>query len=129
MSSIKTTNRNATKAEPPPDSSEITGDYRCSHCGDTAEFIGFDDHGFPGDACECGQRICECQVTLRQPFRVLANGQIVYVAFTGGGWGAEIGSYDRIECGRCGRQIWPASEFRRRARMRSSQPQSGGKTS
>jgi hypothetical protein len=105
---IRITNRNA-KTEPLPDSPEITGDYGCSHCGNTAEFIGLDDHGFPGGGCECGHDICECQVTLRQPFRVLANGHVVYEAFTGGGSGAEIGSYDRIECGCCGSQIWPAS--------------------
>jgi hypothetical protein len=65
---------------------------------------------------------------LRQPFRVLANGKVFYEAFTDGGRGAEIGNYDRIECGRCGSQIWPGSEFRRRARMRSEEPQSGSET-
>jgi hypothetical protein len=49
---------------PMPDSPEITGDYLCLHCGNTAEFIGFGDRGNPGDDCECGQDICECQVTL-----------------------------------------------------------------
>ena len=123
---IETTNCTATNGG--PESPETAGHYRCSQCGNTAEFIGFDDHGFPGDACECGKETCECQVTLRQPFRVLVDGQVVYEAFTGGGRGAEIGSYDRIKCGRCGSQNWPASEFRRRARMRSSEPQSGGET-
>ncbi len=90
-----------------PESPEITGDYRCSECGNAAEFIGHDLHGYPGDACECGKVVCGCQVTLRQYFRVNASGEVTYEAFTGGGNGAEIGAYDRIQCGRCGAQVWP----------------------
>ncbi len=90
-----------------PKSPEITGNFKCSDCGNAAEFIGHDDHGYPGDACECGKVVCECHVTLRQPFRVL-RGEVVYEAFTGGGCNSEIGAYDRIQCARCGAQIWPA---------------------
>ena len=147
--------------KPRPESPEITGDYRCQQCDNIEEFIGYDDHGFPGDTCECGEVVCQCQVTLRQPFNVNALGEVTYEAFTGGGNGAEIGSYDRVQCGRCRAQLWPtlteaptrpdrdaaanlpgltATEvggtdyqrpvgFRRRARTRSSQRQSGGKTS
>ncbi len=91
-----------------PDSPEVTGNYRCPQCGNSADFIGHDDHGYPGgDACDCGKGICECQVTLQQHFRVNASGEVTYQAFTGGGNGAEIGAYDRIQCASCGAQIWP----------------------
>jgi hypothetical protein len=144
--------RQKTNRSPAPASSEITGAYRCRRCGNITEFVGYDDCGYPGDACECGKVVCECKVTLRQPFRV-NRGEVVYEAFTGGGCDSEIGSYDRIHCGRCGAQIWPkpkapqhpdldvanpqgssstefgivgirpaGSQFRRKARRRSSEP-------
>jgi hypothetical protein len=101
--------RHTTKSGSMQESPEVTGICRCGRCGNTEQFIGFDDHGYPGgDACECGRRICECQVTLRQPFRVNASGQVTYEASTGGEDGAEMGAYDRIQCARCGAQIWPA---------------------
>jgi hypothetical protein len=100
--------RDTPKTLPTPDSPEVTGNYRCPCCGNTEQFIGHDDHGYPGDACECGKVVCECQATLRQHFRVDASGEVTYEAFTGGGNGAEIGAYDRIQCARCGVQIWPA---------------------
>jgi DNA-directed RNA polymerase subunit RPC12/RpoP len=40
-----------------PESPEITGNYRCPQCGNTEQFIGHDDHGYPGDACECESRL------------------------------------------------------------------------
>jgi len=49
-------------------------------------------------------------VTLRQGFIVLKNGDVHYFAFTGGGYGAEIGSYTRIQCGVCGAFIWSENQ-------------------
>src|ERR1700730_1556365 len=37
------------------ESPEATGNYRCPQCGNTERFVGFDDHGFPGDECECAK--------------------------------------------------------------------------
>lgn len=108
MNGFETTKRNAARNTRSSESPEITGDYRCPHCGNTERFIGYDDHGFPGDDCDCGKEICECQVTLRQPFRVNARGEVTYAAFTGGGNDAEIGTYDRIDCDCCRAQTWPA---------------------
>ena len=104
MKTIK--RRHTPKTWPTPDSPEVTGQLLLPCCGNTEQFIGHDDHGYPGDACECGKVVCECQASLRQPFRVL-RGEVVYEAFTGGGCNSEIGAYDRIQCGRCEAQIWP----------------------
>lgn len=87
------------------ESPEVTKDYRCPNCGNTERFIGYDTHGFPGKACECGQDPCVCEVTLRQAFTVIA-GEERYQAFEGGGCNAEIGAYTRIECAECGQVIW-----------------------
>jgi hypothetical protein len=103
--------RHTTKGGSMPESPEATGKYKCLQCGNSEQFIGFDDHGYPGgDGCECGKRICECRVTLLQRFGVNASGEVTYEAFTGGGNGAEIGSYDRIQCSRCRAQIWPPKD-------------------
>jgi len=87
------------------ESPEVTKDYRCPCCGSTERFIGYDAHGFPGEACECDQDPCVCEVTLRQAFAVV-SGEECYQAFEGGGSNAEIGAYTRIECADCGQVIW-----------------------
>jgi hypothetical protein len=33
-------------------SPESTGVYKCG-CGNEHEFVGYDERGFPGDACQC----------------------------------------------------------------------------
>lgn len=92
-------------------SPEETGNYRCPTCGNARTFIGYDDHGYPGpEACECKKDLCECQVTLAQPFTVLKEGDIDYQAFTGGGYGAEIGTYSRIHCAVCHTFICPEQQ-------------------
>ncbi len=93
---------NARESAPSP---EVTKRYRCPVCGNTERFIGIDDHGYPGEDCDCDQDPCVCEVTLRQPFTV-TDGQEHYAAFEGGGFGAEIGSYTRVECADCGAEIW-----------------------
>src|SRR5713226_1549440 len=88
-------------------SPEETGQYQCPSCGNTRLFVGYDDRGYPGpDECECGKGVCECEVTLKQHFTVQGDGSIDYQAFEGGGRGAEIGDYTRIECAVCGQCIW-----------------------
>ena len=87
------------------ESPEVTRDYRCPYCGNTERFIGYDAHGFPGEACTCEQDLCVCEVTLRQAFTVI-SGEERYQAFEGGGFNAEIGAYTRIECAECGQVIW-----------------------
>jgi DNA-directed RNA polymerase subunit RPC12/RpoP len=103
-------------------SPEETGYYICYDCGNLTDFIGHDDHGYPGDECECGHAEddgafpeCRCAVTLSQPFTVLRElGEpietpcldVSYEAFVGGGCDAEISQYDRIECAHCGAQVW-----------------------
>lgn len=88
-------------------SPEETEHYACPSCGNTRSFVGYDDRGYPGpDECECGKRICECEVTLEQHFTVHADGSIDYHAFEGGGRGAQIASYTRIKCAVCKELIW-----------------------
>ena|SRR5579862_999462 len=108
MRGMASAKRHAPKNGPMSDSPEVTGNYRCPHCGNAELFLGEDQHGYPGDGCQCRRRVCECHVVLRQSFSVQTDGHVVYQAFTGGGRGAEIGTYDRINCGRCGVQVWPA---------------------
>jgi len=89
------------------DSPENSGQYLCANCGNTRSFIGYDDRGYPGpDECECGKTVCECEVTLKQPFTVDDDGALDYHAFEGGGFGAEIGAYTRIQCAFCNEFIW-----------------------
>src|SRR5947209_4882971 len=87
-------------------SPEVTGEYHCGACGNRAEFVGIDARGYPGDACDCGKEECECRVTLRQSFRVGADGEVDYDTFDGGGCGAEIGAYTTILCGSCEAVVW-----------------------
>ncbi len=88
-------------------SPEETGHYACPSCGNTRSFVGYDDRGYPGsDECECGKGVCECEVTLKQHFTVHCDGSVDYQAFEGGGSGAEIGDYTRIQCAVCGQRIW-----------------------
>jgi hypothetical protein len=88
------------------DSPEETGRYACA-CGNTCEFIGYDDRGYPGHGdCRCGKESCECEVTLMQHFTAREDGSIDYDAFEGGGVDAEIGMYTRIQCAVCGAFIW-----------------------
>lgn len=92
-------------------SPETTGVYVCHHCGNKEKFTGYDDNGFPGNECECesqnGTGIeCTCKVTLTQDFTVAPDGELIYQAHVGGGNGADIGTYNRIECGECGEEIW-----------------------
>lgn len=99
-----------------PQSPEITGDYQCPKCPNRTHFIGWDHDGYGGPLeCECGAydeyggasgAECCCSAVLRQPFTILPDGEVVYAAFEGGGCGAEIGSYDTIECAECGYYIW-----------------------
>jgi hypothetical protein len=88
-------------------SPEVTGHYGCLSCGNTRSFVGYDDRGYPGtDECECGENVCECEVTLKQHFTVGGDDSIDYQAFEGGGRGAEIGAYACIQCAVCGSFIW-----------------------
>lgn len=87
-------------------SPEETGEYRCDKCSNVSDFIGHDAHGYPGDACECGKDVCECEVELVQPFHVHDDGDIDYDAHRGGGVGANIDAYSKIVCGKCGHVIW-----------------------
>lgn len=92
-------------------SPEETGIYLCPGCGNTEAFVGHDDRGYPGDECECGhlegeRDECVCKVTLSQRFTVLSNGEPFYEAFEGGGRNSNIGEYTRIDCARCGKEIW-----------------------
>ena len=89
------------------ESPEETGHYACPHCGNTRSFVGYDDRGYPGpDECDCENDVCACQETLKQYFIVLQDGSVHYHAFEGGGFGAEIGSYTRIQCAICDEFIW-----------------------
>lgn len=85
-------------------SPEQTGVFECA-CGNQEEFVGYDERGFPGKECVCGQDVCICEVELRQVLRIV-DGEPLYEAFTGGGLFSEIGLYTRIECARCGATIW-----------------------
>jgi len=89
------------------ESPESSGQYLCPNCGNARSFIGYDDRGYPGpDECECGKDICECEVTLKQHFTVEEDGALDYDAFEGGGFGADIGAYTRIQCAVCNECIW-----------------------
>ena len=89
------------------DSPEKTGRYECGSCGNRCSFIGYDDRGYPGpDECECGKDVCQCTVTLKQSFHVSQDGSLDDHAFEGGGRGAEIGAYTRIQCALCRAFIW-----------------------
>jgi hypothetical protein len=89
------------------DSPEQTGRYACANCGNARSFIGYDDRGYPGpDECDCEKDVCVCEITLKQYFTVHADGCISYQAFEGGGFGAEIGSYTRIQCAVCTAFVW-----------------------
>lgn len=89
--------------------------FECTVCGNTREFVGIDDHGYGGpDECECERPhsdACICETVLTQPFNITGvdtdgSPLIDYHAFTGGGNNAEIGSYTRIDCGKCGQRLW-----------------------
>jgi hypothetical protein len=89
------------------ESPENSGKYLCNNCGNIRSFIGYDDRGYPGpDECECGKDLCECEVTLKQHFMVEEDGDLDYHAFAGGGYGADIGAYTRIQCAVCNEFIW-----------------------
>ena len=106
-------------------SPEITGAWNCPApgCGNRTHFIGTDSDGYGGPSvCECGAfgdddddatieegqlaRECSCSTELRQPVFVDSGDVVDYGAFTGGGYGAEIGEYDTIVCGECGALVW-----------------------
>jgi hypothetical protein len=88
-------------------SPEVTGHYACQSCGNTRSFVGYDDRGYPGpEECKCGKKVCECDVTLKQHFTAHGDDSIDYQAFEGGGRGAEIDAYTRIQCAVCGSFIW-----------------------
>lgn len=105
-----------------PDSPEEFNDqWFCTTCGNRTEFIGIDDHGCPGDDCDCGAQdgtspaadphVCVCEVSLTQPLTIVRNedgsfDDIDYGVYTGGGHDSEIGSYDRIYCACCNQPLW-----------------------
>lgn len=95
-------------------SPEETGNYLCRFCGNDNIFKGIDYYGYPGEACECGHGRhgldeCVCQCRLVQVFYA-ENGEVKdYLPFTGGGYGAEIGSYSEIVCLCCNTTIWKES--------------------
>lgn len=110
---------------------------RCS-CGNITGFVGIDERGYGGpEVCTCGAATaydawlgrldrrpaevtpdlaeCTCLTVLTQPFRVLRDDagrviEIEYQVFSGGGYDAEIGEYTRIQCGRCGVEVYRAPE-------------------
>lgn len=91
-------------------SPEETGRYVCPFCDNAWHFVGYDDRGFPGDACKCEAQEqegveCKCEVTLTQEF-VVHDGEPDWSSFEGGGSGAVIGSYTRIRCGACQQLIY-----------------------
>lgn len=96
------------------ESPELTGRYICPFCSNTQSFTGYDDRGYPGDACECEAQEqggeCTCEVTLTQEF-VMHDGEPHYFLHEGGGSGAEIGSYTRIRCGACRQLIYVDAEY------------------
>jgi len=105
-------------------SPEITGAWNCPApgCGNRTHFIGTDSDGYGGpEVCECEASAvgahdgleCLCSTELVQELFIRDgattdgyDGEIDYQAFTGGGSGAEIGSYDTIVCGECGALVW-----------------------
>ncbi|MCK9513679.1 MAG: hypothetical protein M0R28_20980 [Pigmentiphaga sp.] len=100
---------------PHTESPEDTNRWECPFCGERDRFEGHDDKGFPGDECECEAQEnggeCTCEVTLSQPLTIVRDPQdnfeeVYYDSFVGGGSGAEIGSYHRIDCRACGAEIW-----------------------
>lgn len=109
-------------------SPEETGLYTCKRCGNRERFHGTDHNGTAGeiDCDDCERRgldFCECPTILYQDFRVdpddsdeerqvtddrgiHINVNIDYDSHEGGGSGAEIGSYTRIECAECYALLW-----------------------
>ncbi len=69
-------------------SPEISGDYRCQHCGNTTEFQGQDSH-----------------VHCYQDFTV-EGGEPDYSSYDGG----DIMAYDAIHCSKCEKEIWSAPD-------------------
>lgn len=117
--------RNPTPAVSDSRSPEEAGAYVCPACGEREAFVGTDHRGADGsDACDCdgagpeenGGHADDCavlaDVVLTQTFRVIEQdgtregAALDYDAFEGGESGAEIGSYTRIACGRCGAVLW-----------------------
>lgn len=108
------------------ESPEVTEDYRCLACGNTESFTGYDAHGWAGDEWQCENGVCdpdgtcECETLLVQPFTVLRNaaGEVEAIAYDcheGGGSGAEISTYTRIDCRECGAVLWDSGEEPRTA--------------
>lgn len=101
-------------------SPEASERWECPFCGERAHFVGHDDEGYPGEDCVCEasedpDAACTCKVTLSQPLTVERDedGRFVdidYHSHVGGGSGAEIGMYSRIDCYACGREIWRENE-------------------
>lgn len=100
-------------------SPEATGDYRCPACGNTKDFVAYDDRGYAGDDpdehrdnCRIhnGDTVCDCDVTLVQPVTHLGNGELDYGLFEGGGPGAVIGQYTRIRCAACDAYLYKQAE-------------------
>jgi hypothetical protein len=109
------------------DSPELTGIWWCKGCGNSAEFVGHDDEGCPGEGnCDCEDTAeCRCTVTLTQTVYILAlatleeviaravaaqlSGEDVPVGYStheGGGSGAEINGYTRVYCAECDALLW-----------------------
>ena len=100
-------------------SPEQSGEYHCAACGNDIHFVGFDRFGSPdercpapgsGRQCELHASECECFETLQQEFAVARDevGRITEIDYAAhsGGFGAEIGDYTRIVCGRCHAVVW-----------------------
>lgn len=115
---------------PHDESPESSNRWECPFCGELDSFTGHDDKGIPGtdpddhdDSCKAyngkgwtGEE-CTCEpVTFSQPVRVIRDedGAAVdfdYGLFLPALYEAEIGSYHRIDCRTCDRQIWAECVF------------------
>ncbi len=79
-------------------SPEINHIYRCQHCGNTEDFIGY--------AVDKTRDENE----LVQPFTNMGDGLTPeYELWTGGDTDSEIGDFHSIKCNRCSEIIWSES--------------------
>jgi len=99
----------------PDEFSEANGPWICRVCGNRTHFVGIDDKGCPGPACEdCdgSVEVCDHVITLQQPLH-FSGGWVEgnkdepeYDAFREGPPGTEIGAYTRVRCGECLALLW-----------------------